>query len=55
MNDIDDFSLENLIVLEVQTIDRGENAGALKGGDAPRYVRRVTLRVSKRLKAMLNS
>lgn len=49
------IELENFFVLEVQTIDRGENAGALKGGDAPRYVRRVTLRVSKRLKAMLNS
>lgn len=48
------IELENFFVLEVQTIDRGENAGALKGGDAPRYVRRVGLRLSKRLKAQLN-
>jgi nucleoid DNA-binding protein len=48
------IELENFIVLETQTIDRGENAGTLKGGDAPRYVRRVTLRVSKKLKGKLN-
>jgi nucleoid DNA-binding protein len=28
------IELENLFVLETQTIDRGENAGALNGGDA---------------------
>lgn len=48
------IELENLFVLEVQTIDRGENAGALNGGDAPRVIRRVTLRVSKKLKVILN-
>lgn len=48
------IELENLFVLEVQTIDRGENAGALNGGDAPRMIQRVTLRVSKRLKQCLN-
>ena len=48
------IELENLFVLEVQTIDRGENAGALKGSDAPRMIQRVTLRVSKRLKQYLN-
>lgn len=48
------IELENLFVLEVQTIDRGENAGALNGGDAPRIIQRVTLRVSKRLKQSLN-
>lgn len=48
------IELENFLVLETQTIDRGENAGTLKGGDAPRYVRRVSLRVSKKLKWQLN-
>ncbi len=48
------IELENLFVLEVQTIDRGENAGALNGGDAPRMIQRVILRVSKRLKQCLN-
>lgn len=48
------IELENLFVLEVQTIDRGENTGALNGGDAPRMIQRVTLRVSKRLKQCLN-
>ncbi len=48
------IELENFIVLETQTIDRGENAGALKGGSAPRTIRRVTMRVSKKLKVYLN-
>ena len=47
------IELENLFVLEVQTIDRGENAGALNGSDAPRMIQRVVLRVSKRLKQCL--
>nr|WP_281721344.1 HU family DNA-binding protein [Nitrosomonas nitrosa] len=49
------IELENFFVLETQTIDRGENAGTLKGGDAPRFVKRLTLRVSKKLKHMINS
>lgn len=48
------IELENLFVLEVQMIDRGENAGVLNGRDAPRMIQRVTLRVSKRLKHCLN-
>jgi nucleoid DNA-binding protein len=48
------IELENIFVLEVQTIDRGENAGALNSGDAPRVIQRVTLRVSKRLKQFLS-
>lgn len=47
------IELENFLVLETQTIDRGENAGTLKGGDAPRYVRRVSLRLSKVFRAHL--
>jgi nucleoid DNA-binding protein len=47
------IELENFLVLETQTIDRGENAGTLKGGEAPRYVRRVSLRVSKKLRSEL--
>jgi nucleoid DNA-binding protein len=48
------IELENLFVLETQWIDRGEQCGTLANGDAPRYIRRVTLRVSKRLKQCLN-
>lgn len=47
------IELENFLVLETQTIDRGENAGTLASGEAPRYVRRVTLRTSKKLKVYL--
>ncbi len=48
------IELENVFVLETQWIDRGEQRGTLASGDAPRYIRRVTLRVSKRLKQCLN-
>jgi nucleoid DNA-binding protein len=48
------IELENFLVLEVQTIDRGEQCGTLKGGDAPRIIRRVTLRASKQFKVILN-
>jgi nucleoid DNA-binding protein len=47
------IELENFLVLETQTIDRGENAGTLNTGDAPRTVRRVTLRASQSLKSKL--
>jgi nucleoid DNA-binding protein len=49
------IELENLFVLETQTIDRGERRGTLTNGEAPRVIRRVTLRVSKKLKALLNN
>lgn len=48
------IELENFLVLEIQTIDRGEQSGALASGKAPRLIRRVTLRVSKKLKASIN-
>ena len=48
------IELENFLVLATQTIDRGENAGMLKGGEAPRNIRRVTLRMSKRLHTLIN-
>lgn len=48
------IELENFLVLETKTIDRGENVGRLKGGeDAPRYVRRVVVRGSRKLKRIL--
>ena len=47
------IELENFLLLETQTIDRSENAGTLKTGEAPRYVRRVSLRVSKQLRSRL--
>lgn len=49
------IELENFLVLEVQRIDRGENAGMLNSGNAPRIVRQVTVRVSKRLKRLIRS
>jgi len=47
------IELENLFVLEVQTIDRGEQRGMLSSGEVPRYIQRVSLRVSKTLKTKL--
>ena len=49
------IELENFLVLETQTIDRGEQRGTLTSGEAPRIIRRVTLRASKKLKSFLNS
>jgi nucleoid DNA-binding protein len=49
------IELQNFLVLEVQRIDRGENAGTLNGGNAPRIVRQVTVRASKRLKRSIRS
>jgi len=49
------IELENFMVLETQTIDRGEQRGTLTSGEAPRYVRQVSLRVGKKLKAMLKA
>lgn len=52
------IELENLFVLEVQTIDRSDQRGVLSSGSitypAPRLIRRLTVRASKRLKALLN-
>ena len=48
------IELENFFVLETQTIDRGEQRGTLTSGEAPRIIRRVVVRSSKRLKAKLN-
>jgi nucleoid DNA-binding protein len=48
------IELENFLVLEVQTIDRGERHGILASGEAPRLIQRVTIRVSKQLKRRLN-
>ena len=44
------IELENFLVMETQTFDRGEHRGTLASGEAPRIIRRVTLRVSKKLK-----
>ncbi len=49
------IELENFLVLETQTIDRGENSGTLKSGDAPRYVQRVVVRGSKHIRQRLNT
>lgn len=47
------IELENLFVLETHLIDRGEERGILNGKLPPRYIRRLTLRTSKRLKQAL--
>ena len=47
------IELENFLVLETQIIDRGEQPGTLTSGEAPRIIRRVTLRVSKKLRNAL--
>jgi nucleoid DNA-binding protein len=49
------IELENFLVLETEIIDRGEKPGTPTGGETRRIMRRVTLRVSKRLKSTLNS
>lgn len=48
------IELENLFVLETQWIDRGASSGLLNGKSAPRHIRQLTLRTSKRLKQALN-
>ncbi|MBZ0275029.1 MAG: HU family DNA-binding protein [Anaerolineae bacterium] len=48
------IELENFLVLEVKEIDRGEQRGMLvSGGEAPRIIRRVTLRMSKTLRSKM--
>ncbi len=49
------IELENLFVLETQWIDRGNSGGLINGRPAPRYIRRLTLRTTKRLKQALNN
>jgi nucleoid DNA-binding protein len=48
------IELENFLVLEMQTIDRGERSGNLLKGKAPRMIRQLSMRVSKALKRRLN-
>ena len=51
------IELENFMVLEVKEIDRGANSGTLVHANrqeaAPRVIRRVTVKLSKRLKSTL--
>lgn len=51
------IELENFMVLETQVIDRGERAGTLGSNSnynyAPRIIRRVVIRSSKRLRNKL--
>jgi len=48
------IELENFIVLETQTIDRGENTGMLSDRKAPHVIRRIVLRVSKNIKGLIS-
>lgn len=53
----DRIEVENLFVLETKTIDRGVHCGVLSSSGGtyppPRFIRRLTLRASKRLKSLL--
>ncbi|CAG1013108.1 hypothetical protein ANRL4_04842 [Anaerolineae bacterium] len=53
------IEIQNFLVLEVREVDRGENAGQLLVGGklrrAPRKVRQVVVRVSKKLRRALKS
>jgi nucleoid DNA-binding protein len=53
------IELENFLVLEVKSIDRGEQAGTLLVGGklrrAPRVIKKLTVRPSKALKQRLRS
>ena len=53
------IELENFLVLEVKTVDRGERAGSLLIGGklrrAPRVIKRLTVRPSKFLKSKLKT
>ncbi|MDX1992536.1 MAG: HU family DNA-binding protein [bacterium] len=49
------IELQGFCVLETQTIDRGENLGKLRYGDAPRYIRQVVIKVNRRVKRKLNT
>jgi nucleoid DNA-binding protein len=47
------IELEGLFVLESRQVDRGECTGHLRSGKAPRYIRRVGMRVSHSLRQQL--
>lgn len=47
------IEIEGLFVIETQVVDRGEQSGHLRSGKAPRYIRRVVLRVSRGLRRRL--
>ncbi len=51
------IELENFLVLEVKRIDRGENTGHLLVGGklkhAPRFIRKLVVKPSKRLRALM--
>ena len=53
------IELENFLVLEVKSIDRGEQAGALLIGGklrrAPRIIKKLTVRPSKLLRERLKT
>jgi len=53
------IELENFLVLEVKQIDRGENAGTLLVGGklrhAPRAIRKLVVKPSKRLRSLMKS
>jgi nucleoid DNA-binding protein len=48
------IELENFLVLEVKTIDRGEHRGMLSSGKPRRVIHRLVVRPSKLLRKMIN-
>jgi nucleoid DNA-binding protein len=47
------IELENFLVVETQTIDRGQLSGVLNGNIIPRRIRKITVRMSKQLKELI--
>lgn len=48
------IELQNFLVLETQTIDRGEQRGTLNDREAPQIINRVSLRLAKQIKYQIN-
>jgi nucleoid DNA-binding protein len=48
------IELQNVLVLEVQRIDRGERRGMLRSGEPRRVIHRLVVRPSKKLKMRIN-
>ena len=47
------IEIENFFVLEVKTIDRGKQSGVLNDSVAPRYITRITLKASRKLRSAI--
>ncbi len=48
------IEIQKFLILEVQQVDRGPNAGRLTHGPARRFIHRLVVRPSKQLRARLS-